>query len=693
MQELIDHIKRCSARAAAARPGDLAALVALHVDLLATPDLVTSSKAIPADQLPRVFTCIDRVANLVESVVLSETETADISVAEVSRQISELQKMVCDVTGMPVSNRVEKPVAPHAPVKIAEERVITETDAAMAIEFVGEANTHLEMGEASLLRLEDDPGDMNEVNAVFRSFHTIKGVAGFLELKQIGALAHAAETLLDLARKGKIQLIGAVLDVVLEARDVMGKLVQGVETAARTQAAPVVQNGLDNLLVRLDAATRGETAEPNANAGVANPAVESGIETAGIAPEQEATAPAAEAAPSASHAAPVGEAVVKVSTGRLDALINAIGELVISQAMVAQDLGTAALVGNQRLGRNLSHLGKITRGLQELSMSMRMVPISGVFQKMARLSRDVSRKAGKEIEFVQIGGETELDRNVVEAISDPLVHMVRNSIDHGVEKPEDREKAGKPRAGRVVLKACHQSGNVVVQITDDGRGLNTQRIVQKAIAAGIVKEGQELTEQQIFQLIFHPGLSTAEKITDISGRGVGMDVVRKNVEALRGRIEITSVAGKGSTFTVRLPLTLAVIDGLIVRVGAQRYIIPITSIEQSIRPTAAQLSSVHGRGELCMVRDRLLPIIRLHQLFKVEPKNTDPTHALVVIVQDGPDLCCLLVDELVGQQQVVIKSVGKEIGELPGIAGCAILGDGNVSLILDIGGIIHSALK
>jgi chemotaxis protein histidine kinase CheA len=199
---------------------------------------------------------------------------------------------------------------------------------------------------------------------------------------------------------------------------------------------------------------------------------------------------------------------------------------------------------------------------------------------------------------------------VVEAISDPLVHMVRNSIDHGVEKPEDREKAGKPRAGRVVLKACHQSGNVVVQITDDGRGLNTQRIVQKAIAAGIVKEGQELTEQQIFQLIFHPGLSTAEKITDISGRGVGMDVVRKNVE-----------------------------------------------------------------------------------LFKVEPKNTDPTHALVVIVQDGPDLCCLLVDELVGQQQVVIKSVGKEIGELPGIAGCAILGDGNVSLILDIGGIIHSALK
>jgi two-component system chemotaxis sensor kinase CheA len=302
----------------------------------------------------------------------------------------------------------------------------------------------------------------------------------------------------------------------------------------------------------------------------------------------------------------------------------------------------------------------------------------------------VSRKAGKNVEFEQVGGETELDRNVVEAISDPLVHMVRNSIDHGLENPEDREKAGKSRAGNLTLKASHQAGNVVIEISDDGRGLPKEKIVKKAIAAGLVKEGQELTDQEIFQLIFAPGLSTAEKITDISGRGVGMDVVKKNVEALRGRIEIASTPGKGSVFTVRLPLTLAVIDGLIVMVGKQRYIIPITSIEQSIRPTRQQLSTIGGKGEMCMVREKLLPIVRLHELFNVEPTTHDPAGALVVIVQEGHNRSCLLVDEVVEQQQVVIKSVGKEIGSLPGIAGCAILGDGNVSLILDVAGIIHS---
>ena len=227
----------------------------------------------------------------------------------------------------------------------------------------------------------------------------------------------------------------------------------------------------------------------------------------------------------------------------LDALINTVGELVIAQAMVAQDLGTVA--SDQRLARNLSQVGKITRSLQDLSMSMRMVPIGGVFQKMARLARDLSDRAGKDVDFTQLGGETELDRNVVEAISDPLVHMVRNAIDHGLENPEDREKAGKPRAGKLVLKAFHQSGNVVVEVSDDGRGLPQEKIVRKAIAAGIVKEGQELSEQEIFQLVFHPGLSTAEKVTDVSGRGVGMDVVKKNVETLRGRVEIASTPGKG----------------------------------------------------------------------------------------------------------------------------------------------------
>jgi two-component system chemotaxis sensor kinase CheA len=321
-------------------------------------------------------------------------------------------------------------------------------------------------------------------------------------------------------------------------------------------------------------------------------------------------------------------------------------------------------------------------------MSMRMVPILGVFQKMSRLVRDLSSKFGKQLELELAGGETELDRNVVEAISDPLVHMVRNAADHGIEAPADREKAGKSRVGRIHLRAFHQAGNIVIEITDDGKGINRKRVRQKAIEAGVVRPDQELSEQETLALIFHAGLSTAEKVTDVSGRGVGMDVVKRNVEALRGRIDIASVEGSGSTFTIRLPLTLAVIDGLVIRVGRERYVVPILSVERSLRPKPDQLSTVQGRGEMCMVRDTLLPLYRLHRLFDVPGAMQDPSQALVVIVQDDVRRCCLLVDELLGQQQVVIKTLGQGVGAVRGVSGGAILGDGNVSLILDVPGLV-----
>ncbi|HVX84751.1 MAG TPA: chemotaxis protein CheA [Phycisphaerae bacterium] len=672
-QDVEKLVEKCAAAAVAAQPGELTTLAQLHTDLQAICDQWR--------ERPEAVQRAGHAAELVEKVVIGEVPDAEAALQLVSEQISELQALL---DGKAVGTGEKKSDGGGASPKegaqgeaeIPAERVIVEEDAPLALEFVGEANGHLDNAEASLLKLEEDPNDLAEVNAVFRAFHTIKGVAGFLELKQIGALAHITETLLDLARKGKVQLHGGRLDVVLEARDLMKQLVAAVETAAKTKGAPGKQEGLERLLTRLEAAAKGQEVEEKR----ATPETTAAAET-----------PAAASAAPASGAAAQTDATVKVATARLDALINTVGELVIAQAMVAQDLGT--LASDQRLARNISQLSKITRSLQDLSMSMRMVPIAGVFQKMARLARDVSRKAGKEVEFVQIGSETELDRNVVEAVSDPLVHMVRNAIDHGMEFPEDRVKLGKAREGKLTLKACHQAGNVVIEISDDGRGLPTDKILKKAIAAGVVKEGQELSEQEVFQLIFHPGLSTAEKVTDISGRGVGMDVVKKNVEALRGRIEISSTAGQGSLFTVRLPLTLAVIDGLIVKVGRERYIIPITSIEQSIRPGREQLSTVQGKGEMCVVREKILPIVRLHELFAVEPRFTDPAAALVVIVHEGTQRRCLLVDELVGQQQVVIKSVGSEMGSLPGIAGCAILGDGNVSLILDVAGIIHSALR
>jgi two-component system chemotaxis sensor kinase CheA len=339
-------------------------------------------------------------------------------------------------------------------------------------------------------------------------------------------------------------------------------------------------------------------------------------------------------------------------------------------------------------------MSKIARELQDISMSMRMVPIQGVFQKMSRLVRDLTHKFGKEIDLVLVGGETELDRGLVESISDPLVHMVRNSADHGIETPDVREKAGKPRVGKIELKAYQQAGHIVINISDDGKGLTKARILQKAIDAGIVKPDEQLSENEIFKLIFHAGLSTAEKVTDVSGRGVGMDVVRKNVEALRGRIDISSVEGKGSTFTIRLPLTLAVIDGLVIKVGGQRYVVPITSVEQTIKPTRDQLSTVSGgRGEMCNVRGTVLPLYRLGKLLGRPANSEDPTQSLIVIVHDNDRRCCLLVDELVGQQQVVIKSLGQMLGSIGGISGGAILGDGQVSLIIDVSGLMDAAVQ
>jgi two-component system chemotaxis sensor kinase CheA len=310
---------------------------------------------------------------------------------------------------------------------------------------------------------------------------------------------------------------------------------------------------------------------------------------------------------------------------------------------------------------------------------------------MARLARDLSRKASKQVDFVTVGEETELDRTVVDKIADPLVHMVRNSLDHGIEPGEVRVKAGKKATGRVELRAFHQAGNIVIEIEDDGKGLDKNRILKKAIDNGVVDSGQELPDEEVFKLVFHPGLSTAEKVTSVSGRGVGMDVVKKNIESLRGKIEIGSTPGKGTIFTIRLPLTLAVIDGQVVSIGEHRYIIPINSIVRSLRPTAQQISSVQNRGEMVLERGELMPLVRLHRLFGVIPATEDPTEALVVVVEEDDRRCSLLVDDLLGQQQVVIKSLGEALGRVRGVSGGAIMGDGKVSLILDIPGLIKLA--
>ena len=324
-------------------------------------------------------------------------------------------------------------------------------------------------------------------------------------------------------------------------------------------------------------------------------------------------------------------------------------------------------------------------------MSMRMVPIQGVFQKMSRLVRDLSRKMDKQIQFKTVGEETELDRSIVDKIADPLVHMVRNSADHGIESAQVRVDAGKPAVGTIELRAFHQAGNIVIEIADDGKGLDKEVLLEKALQRGLIEPNQELSDEEIFKLIFHAGFSTAQKVTNVSGRGVGMDVVRKNIEALRGKVDISSELGKGSTFTIRLPLTLSLIDGQVIMVGRDRYIIPVNSIVRSYKPTAKQMSSILSKGEIALTQGKLVPVIRLHELFGMTQTSKDITESLLVTVEEDQHQCCLVVDDLLGQQQVVIKTLGEMMGSIMGVSGGAIMGDGKVSLILDIPSLMEMA--
>jgi two-component system chemotaxis sensor kinase CheA len=398
-----------------------------------------------------------------------------------------------------------------------------------------------------------------------------------------------------------------------------------------------------------------------------------------------------ESAPAGSNSAAssVSE-TVRVDRERLDKMINQIGELVIGTSMVEQDwsrfhpdMESAALV----------QLGKIVRDLQEMSLSLRMVPIAASFQKMTRIIRDLSHRLGKQIHLETEGEDTELDKTVVDQIGDPLLHMVRNSVDHGIELPAERIAAGKPPEGTICLKAYHQGGNFIIEIQDDGKGLDRDRILRKAIERGIVSEHDNLSDEEIYQLIFSAGFSTAEQVTDVSGRGVGMDVVRRNVEALQGSISIRSQKGKGCRMIVRLPLTLAILDGLLVRVANDSYVIPLLSVVESINQKGRDIKSVLSKGEVITLRGEIVPLLRLDRILNLRHSHDATDSNLLVIVEDQGRKYSLAVDELLGQQQVVIKNLEANFQKVPGVAGATILGDGRVALILDINGISAMATK
>jgi two-component system chemotaxis sensor kinase CheA len=657
-----------------------------------------------------------RALGLIRGIIEKSSEDSQADLDRASRCI-EQARLNEDSPAVPAATTERStglsapPVSPLASSAASEQEISTvrepdplppDADRDLMNEFITEALDYIEGAEAALLSMEADPENMEAVNSVFRAFHTIKGTSGFMGLRRVTELAHRAESLLSRVRDKEITCTGIYADLTLRSIDVLKELMQSVRGALSGQ--PMIRPEAYDALLKNLANPEAAASAPSpliprlgdllvATGKVARETIEAaekqkGIHPIGIAMVKTSTVSLADAAQALRMqtrmaAADAGsESSLRVRTDRLDRLIDMVGELVIAQSMVTQD-GTIHQVGNHELLKKVTHAGKIVRELQGLTMSMRMVPLKTAFQKMARLARDLAHKNNRIVNFIAEGEETEIDRNMVDVISDPLVHMVRNAIDHGLEPPDVRIASGKSAEGKLRLSAYHSGGDVVVELQDDGKGLHRNKIIEKAIAKGLIEADRSLSDSEVFDLIFAPGFSTADKVTDISGRGVGMDVVKRSVEALRGRIEIASESGQGTTFTIRLPLTLAITDGMLVKVGPERYIIPTVNIKLSFRPDEDSLSTVAGRGAMVMLRGDLMPIFRLHRLFRISGAVEEPTKGLLVVVGDGNRRCALLVDELLGQQQVVAKTLGDGLGKIQGVSGGAILGDGRVGLILD----------
>ncbi|MBM3316744.1 MAG: chemotaxis protein CheA [Candidatus Eisenbacteria bacterium] len=574
-------------------------------------------------------------------------------------------------------------------------------------EYIAECREHIEAAETGLLALESRPDDREALDTVFRAFHTIKGTSGFLGLDWIRDLAHLAESLLARAREGEIRLSGGHADLALEACDALRVMVRGLEGLRGGDAAPRPPH-YAALLERLRQPDEGEAQE----AGGEVPRVGDLLVAAG-----KITRAQIEAAVAAQGGTPIGtalvragaasaadvaralreqkqierslrDATVRVSTERLDRLVNLVGELVIAHSLVAADPMLAGRRGD-RLARHAAQAGKLVRELQELTMGLRMVPLRGAFQRMVRLTRDLGRRCQAPVRLLVEGADTEIDRQMVEALHDPLVHMVRNAVDHGIEGPAERLRAGKPLTGTLRLSAYHAGDNVVIELEDDGRGLDEARIRARAVARGLVPAAAPLSREETLALIFEPGLTTADRVTDISGRGVGLDVVRRGVEALRGRIDIASTPGRGTRFTLRLPLTLALGDAMVLRVAGERFLLPMAHIERTFPYGGNERVSLSGRGAAVRHQDAWLPLLRLHELFRLPPP--DPARGILVAVRAHQRRAALLVDDIDGRQQIVIRSLGPGLGSIPGICGAAILGDGRVGLVLDVHGLLTSA--
>ncbi len=662
--------------------------------------------------------------------------------------------------------------------------------------FFDEADELLAEKERLLLVLDVSAPDPEELNAIFRTAHSIKGGAATFGFTDITDVTHILETLLDRIRKGEMALTGEHVDAFLAAKDVLDMLMAGHRhgsTVDRDAAVAVCQrlqalaDGSSGTSPEAVVAPVAPTSAPAADAGpvadadgnfrfrvelpqvperdvealatelallgsvsretladqrtaftlvtsegrdnivaicafvldpdalkitAANPASAPAEAVGSAAPVEPvpvvavpapvASDPAADAAPASGENRNWGRRAtdrepfnaesssIRVGVEKVDQLINLVGELVITQAMIDQRIGALDPIAHERLLNSASQLARNTRDLQEAVMSIRMMPMDYVFSRFPRMVRDLAGKLGKKVEFVTRGAATELDKGLIERIVDPLNHLVRNSVDHGIEMPEKRRAAGKNEAGTLTLSAAHQGGNIVIEVSDDGGGLNREKILAKARQQDI-PVSDTMSDAEVWQLVMAPGFSTAEVVTDVSGRGVGMDVVKRNIGAMGGNVEIRSVPGSGTTISISLPLTLAILDGMSVKVGDEVYILPLGYVVESLQPAPVDVKEIAGQGKLVKVREEYLPLIPLYQIFDIEPAFADPSQGILVILESEGKKAALLVDSLVGQQQVVVKNLESNFRKVAGISGATILGDGGVSLILDVSALLRSS--
>lgn len=652
-----------------------------------------------------------QAASMLEDGIHSMQKIADSfkNTGKYDASIQEFLNKLVAITGVAISGDVVSAFTEHEEKNVPAEKDqgLQMQDESLIRDFISEGLEYIEEIEENILNLENEPDNKDYINTIFRPFHSIKGVASFLNLEKIRSLAHNLENLLDKARNGEIDVTPALIDVVLDSADALKKLIGELRDTLEGKKIDESVLDIPSLQIRIQKIEQGFVADVGAKK-IGEILVDDGV----ISKDKlEQTLKIKENKPDKKIGQTlIEEGIVKpkqisqalrkqvdqvtdlttirVDTTKLDDLIDMVGELVITQSMIQQDLNNQ-LNADKQLTRDISQFFRITTALQQVSTSLRMIPIKQTFQRMSRLIRDLGKNAGKSISVELIGEDTEIDRNMVDEIYNPLVHMVRNSVDHGLETPEERIKLGKSEKGLIQLKAYHRGGNVIIEIIDDGKGLDRNKILQKALKNGMIQSEEGLTDSEIYKLIFLPGLSTAEKVTDVSGRGVGMDVVRQAVERLRGKIEIESTQGIGTTLITRFPLTLAIIDGMIVKVGNESYILPTITIRQALRPTREAYTNVVGKGDVIHAMGQLMPLIKLFEVFDIEAKHKEPWDGIIVVVDSESGSKCLLVDKIIGKTEVVVKSLGEGLKNIKGIAGGAILGDGRIGLIIDTEGLFE----